>query len=312
MNGLKLAGLGCAAPSRVITNDDMRAYVETSDEWIASRTGIRQRRFAQDDESLLSFASDAARQALRDSGISPDELACVLCATVSWAYAMPSLACLVQAELGLPEDIPAADVNAACSGFLYAAEMARAMMLASGKRYALVIGCETMSRLLNMSERSTCVLFGDGAGAAVLELIPQALYASVLGSRGSTVIEAGNVGCAKLYLHMDGPAVYRFAVDTVPKQLEALLIKAQMTLEDIDWIVCHQANERIIDACIKKLRAPQEKFYKNIAHWGNTSAASIPIALCEMKQNGLLSSGGRIACVGFGAGLSWAALLLTT
>lgn len=311
VNGIKLIATGHAAPARVVANDDLKQYVETSDEWIARRTGIRERRFVGEGESVLSLSCAAARQAMERSGIDPRELACVLVATVSWEQAMPSMACMLHGELGLPEDVPAADVNAACAGFLYALELARGMMLANGKRYALVVGGEAMSTLLNMGERETCVLFGDGAGAAVIELASDAPYASVLGARASTVLTAWHADNSSPSIHMDGAAVYRFAVSTVPEVLTAMLKKAGLTLDDVDYVVCHQANERIIDACVRALHAPAEKFYKNVAHWGNTCAASVPIALDELMSEGKLTPGMRIACVGFGAGLSWAAALLT-
>ena len=172
MNGLKLLATGRCLPAAAVTNEDMRRYVDTSDEWITTRTGIRQRYFCAEGENALTLASGAARQALADSGIPKEELGCVVCATVSADYATPSLSCLVQAELGLPEEIPVLDLNAACSGFLYAVAVARGLLAQNGKKYALIIGCEVLSRLMNMSDRSTCVLFGDGAGAAVFEAGP--------------------------------------------------------------------------------------------------------------------------------------------
>ena len=311
MNGLKLLATGRCLPAAAVTNEDMRRYVDTSDEWITTRTGIRQRYFCAEGENALTLASGAARQALADSGIPKEELGCVVCATVSADYATPSLSCLEQAELGLPEDIPVLDVNAACSGFLYAVAAARGFLAQSGRPYALVIGCEVLSRLMDMTDRSTCVLFGDGAGAAVFEAVPDALFASLQGARGGRAILANGPGPLAPQLTMDGRAVFRFAVEAIPRCIDGILAQTHLTLDDINWVVCHQANERILDHCIKKLHAPAEKFYKNMARYGNTSAASIPIALDEMNGQGLLKPGHKLLCVGFGGGLTWAAALFT-
>lgn len=311
MNGLKLLATGRCLPKTAVSNEEMSRWVDTSDEWIASRTGIRQRYFCGEGETALTLAAGAARQALERSGIDPADLGCVLCATVSPDYATPSLACLVQAELGLPEDIPVLDVNAACSGFLYAVAAARGFLAQSGRPYALVIGCEVLSRLMDMTDRSTCVLFGDGAGAAVFEAVPDVLFASLQGARGGRAILANGPGPLTPRLTMDGRAVFRFAVEAIPRCINGILAQTHLTLDDIDWVVCHQANERILDHCIKKLHAPAEKFYKNMARYGNTSAASIPIALDEMNEQGLLKPGQTLLCVGFGGGLTWAAALFT-
>ena len=311
MNGLKLLATGRCLPQTAVSNEEMSRWVDTSDEWIASRTGIRQRYFCGEGETALTLAAGAARQALERSGIDPADLGCVLCATVSPDYATPSLACLVQAELGLPEDIPVLDVNAACSGFLYAVAAARGFLAQSGRPYALVIGCEVLSRLMDMTDRSTCVLFGDGAGAAVFEAVPDVLFASLQGARGGRAILANGPGPLAPGLTMDGRAVFRFAVEAIPRCINGILAQTHLTLDDIDWVVCHQANERILDHCIKKLHAPAEKFYKNMARYGNTSAASIPIALDEMNGQGLLKPGHKLLCVGFGGGLTWAAALFT-
>ena len=311
MNGLKLLATGRCLPAAAVTNEDMRRYVDTSDEWITTRTGIRQRYFCAEGENALTLASGAARQALADSGIPKEELGCVVCATVSADYATPSLSCLVQAELGLPEEIPVLDLNAACSGFLYAVAVARGRLAQNGKKYALIIGCEVLSRLMNMSDRSTCVLFGDGAGAAVFEAGPDFPFYALQGARGDKAILANGPGPLAPDLSMDVRAVFRFAVEALPHCIQGIQDQSGLSLEEIDWVVCHQANERIIDHCVKKLKAPAEKFYKNMARYGNTSAASIPIALDEMNRDGKLKPGQKILCVGFGGGLTWAAALFT-
>ncbi len=311
MNGLKLLATGRCLPAAAVTNEDMRRYVDTSDEWITTRTGIRQRYFCTEGENALTLACGAARQALADSGIPKEELGCVVCATVSADYATPSLSCLVQAELGLPEEIPVLDLNAACSGFLYAVAVARGLLAQNGKKYALIIGCEVLSRLMNMSDRSTCVLFGDGAGAAVFEAGPDFPFYALQGARGDKAILANGPGPLAPELSMDGRAVFRFAVEALPHCIRGIQDQSGLSLAEIDWMVCHQANERIIDHCVKKLKAPAEKFYKNMARYGNTSAASIPIALDEMNRDGKLKPGQKILCVGFGGGLTWAAALFT-
>ena len=309
MNGLKLLGTGYALPTRVLDNDAMTAYVETSDEWITTRTGIRQRYFCGEGESTTTLAIEAARKALDDSGLDKSEIGCVIVATSSGEYVMPSTACLVHKALALREDIPVFDLGAACAGFLYAVDAARAMLLAHGGRAALVIGAEQMSQLLDMADRNTCVLFGDAAGAAVFALDEDAEYAYVCGTRGDMAIQVGGPR-RTLPMTMEGQNVFRFAVSTIPVTVEELLEKTGKTLDEVDWVVCHQANQRIIDASVRRLGVPAEKFYKNLDRYANTSAASIPLALAEMKESGRLTSGQRVILVGFGGGLTWAGVML--
>ena len=314
MEGLQLIAVGGAEPSRVVTNDDLSKLVDTSDEWITTRTGIRQRYFCAEGEDTATLAVQAARQALERSGLQPAQIGCCVCATVSGVYAAPSTACLVQRELGLAQDIPVLDVNAACSGFIYGAAVARGLLAArpgDARRYALVIGSEQLSRMMDMTDRSTCVLFGDGAGAAVYRRENGKPLASCLGARGSKAIVAQGPGPEISKIGMDGRAVFRFAVEAIPHCLHETLAKAGKTLDEVDWVVCHQANARIIDHCVKKLGAPPEKFYKNIDRYGNTSAASIPMALRDMREAGLLKNGQTVLCIGFGGGLTWAGVLLT-
>ena len=309
MNGLKLLGTGYALPTRVLDNDAMTAYVETSDEWITTRTGIRQRYFCGEGEITTTLAIEAARKALDDSGLDKSEIGCVIVATSSGEYVMPSTACLVHKALALREDIPVFDLGAACAGFLYAVDAARAMLLAHGGRAALVIGAEQMSQLLDMADRNTCVLFGDAAGAAVFALDEDAEYAYVCGTRGDMAIQVGGPR-RTLPMTMEGQNVFRFAVSTIPATVEELLEKTGKTLDEVDWVVCHQANQRIIDASVRRLGVPAEKFYKNLDRYANTSAASIPLALAEMKESGKLKSGQRVILVGFGGGLTWAGVML--
>ena len=309
MNGLRLLGTGRALPARALDNDAMTAYVDTSDEWITSRTGIRQRYFCEGGESTTTLAIEAARRALVSSGLEVGAIDCLLVATSSGEYAMPSTACLVHKALGLREDIPVMDVGAACAGFLYAVDTARALLLAHGGRHALVVGAEQMSHLLDMTDRNTCVLFGDGAGAAVLALEQDAEYACVLGTRGDMAIRVGGPR-REQPMAMDGQSVFRFAVSTIPTCVEQLLEKTGLTLADVDWVVCHQANQRIIDASVRRLGVPAEKFYKNLDRYANTSAASIPLALDELRESGKLLPGQRVIMVGFGGGLTWAGVML--
>ena len=246
------------------------------------------------------------------SGLTANDIACCIVATLSAPTATPSIACRVQAALGLPEDRPAFDVNAACSGFIYAAATAHGLLTTLDGQYALVIGCEALSRMMDPTDRTTCVLFGDGAGAAVFELAENVPFAITLGARGSEAIRAGGpAACDTAPITMDGKAVFRFAVETMPRCLQTVLDRSQKTLSDLDWVVCHQANSRIIDHCVKHLHAETSKFYKNMDRHGNTSAASIPIALHEMAENDLLRPGQTLACIGFGGGLTWGGMLLT-
>ena len=307
MNGFQLLATGGALPGRTVTNDDLSRMVDTSDDWITSRTGIRTRHWCTEGESAATLAIAAARQALERSGLAPADIACCICATLSAPDATPSVACQVQAALGLPENRPALDVNAACSGFLYGTAVARGLLATLGGRYALVIGTEALSSLMDPADRSTCVLFGDGAGAAIFELAADPTpFAVMLGARGDAAIHAGGPSRAgSAPITMDGRAVFRFAVDALPKCLHAVLDETQLTLDDLSWVVCHQANSRIIDHCVKALQADPAKFYKNMDRHGNTSAASIPVALNELAESGQLKPGQLLACIGFGGGLTW-------
>ena len=312
MKGFQLLATGGALPGRTVTNDDLSRMVDTSDDWITSRTGIRTRHWCTEGESAATLAIAAAKQALARSGLAPADIACCICATLSAPDATPSVACQVQAALGLPETCPALDINAACSGFLYGTAVARGLLATLGGQYALVIGCEALSRLMDPADRSTCVLFGDGAGAAIFELAADPTpFAVMLGARGDAAIHAGGPSRAgSAPITMDGRAVFRFAVDALPKCLHAVLDETQLTLDDLSWVVCHQANSRIIDHCVKALQADPAKFYKNMDRHGNTSAASIPVALNELAESGQLQPGQLLACIGFGGGLTWGGMIM--
>ena len=311
MKGLKIIATGSAIPSRLVTNDDLSRIVDTSDEWIFPRTGIRSRYFCAEGESTNSLALMAAKKALLSSKINASDIGCVVCATVTSDYVTPSCACVIQAELGLSEDIPVLDINAACSGFLYGLEVCRGLLNSSVGRYGLVIGAEQLSRILDMTDRSTCVLFGDGAGAVIVEASDDAYYDSILGARGGHQISCKGIGHENAYVQMEGQEVFKFAVDALPKCIFKLQERNSFSLDDIKHVICHQANSRIIDHCVKKLKAAPEKFYKNMDHFGNTSAASIPLALAEMDEKGLIGIGDKLLLVGFGSGLTWAGTLIT-
>lgn len=310
LKGIHIIATGHYAPPKVVTNDDLSQIVDTSDEWIRKRTGIERRHFSEGEKNV-DIAVKAAQMAIEHADIDLNDLAACIVATFSPDYFVPSVACLIQKELGLPEDMPSFDINAACSGFLYALQVARGMLLQSEKKYALVVGSEIISKVLDMEDRGTCILFGDGAGAAIIELSDEKQYVSYLGARGNDeYIFCPNADGEKHTVHMDGSAVFRFAVSTVPMCINKVLEKAGISKDDVDFYVCHQANRRIIESVAAKLDIPIEKFYMNLQEYGNTSAASVPIAISEMNDAGLFKPGMKILSVGFGAGLTWAGALM--
>ncbi len=310
MNAIQIIATGKAIPEKLVTNEDMSRIVDTSDEWISTRTGIKERHFC-DGEKNWELAFKAATEALTKGSIDKEQIGAVIVGTGTPDYFMPSMACILQEELGLPSDIPAFDINAACSGFIYALRVAGSLLQDEARPYALVIGSEQLSTRADMTDRTTCVLFGDGAGAAVIRQNPEKKFFGVWGTEGNR--EA--LGCpshiiGRPYIYMDGQTVFRFATQYMAGAVKQVLQKAALTLEDIDYVVCHQANERIIDFVRRQFKAPEEKFFKNIQKYGNTSAASIPIALAEMEEQGLLTPGKKVIIVGFGAGFTWGSMLL--
>lgn len=310
MTGLQIVATGRCLPAKIVSNDDLSKLVDTSDDWIVSRTGIHQRYFCQD-ETNLTLAAGAARQAIQRAGITPSEIGACVVATFTPDYGSPTVACLLQRELDLPCDIPMFDINGACSGFLYGLKVAHGLLADSQRPYALVIGSEVISRNMDFTDRSTCVLFGDGAGAAVVRLTDDHPYYTTLGSRGDEKpLHTTKAGDAKPGIYMDGQAVFRFAVDIIPRCIDCLLQQAHLTLPEVDYVLCHQANARIIHHVRKKLQAPEAQFYINLQRYGNTSAASIPMALDEMNCQGMLQPGKRVLCVGFGGGFTWGGALL--
>lgn len=310
MKNIQIIGIGMSKAKQCVTNDDLSKIVDTTDEWISTRTGIKERRFCGEDENAFTLSLEASKNAIKSSGINKDDIGCVVCGTISGRYVTPSVACEIQRGLGLKENIPVLDINAACSGFIYGLEVARGLLNANGARYGLVIGCEHLSKLMDMSDRNTCVLFGDGAGAVIVETIEETLYKTVLGAKGGYEIRVDGPGEVKSTIKMDGRAVFKFAVDAIPKCVNDLQRQTDVDLEKVDKVICHQANARIIDHCIRKIKIDSSKFYKNMDRFGNTSAASIPIALDELVKSGQVKSNDTLMLVGFGGGLTWAGSLI--
>ena len=314
MRGIHIVGTGRALPEKILTNEDMSRLVDTSDEWIVTRTGIRQRHICGQ-ETCASLASEAAKKALQEAAekeqVRPEEIGAVVVATATSDYDFPSTACLVQKELGLSSETMAFDLAAACSGFLYGLEVCRGLLTDNRKKYVLLIGSEQLSKITDYTDRQTCILFGDGAGAAVLRL-DDSLYVHRAWSRGSSEsLYCEGVGTDGAKLKMDGSEVFRFAVRAFTQGMEEVLMEAGVRLEEVDHVICHQANRRIIEHVMKKYPGHERKFYINIEHYGNTSAASIPIALDEMREKGMLKEGMRVLAVGFGAGFTWSGALFT-
>ena len=307
MNGIKIRGMGRCVPERVITNADLAERVDTSDEWITSRTGILRRHHCTA-ETHSSLCAGAARAALERAGVLPEEIGACVVATVTADNLVPSAACTLQRELGLPGDIPCFDLSAACTGFLFALHTVECLLNASSRKFALVVGAETLSRVTNWDDRGTCILFGDGAGAAVVECRKGwPSISAELGCHGDDQllrlpgVERGG----RSLISMEGTRVFKFAVEAVPWCMDRVLERTGYGLEDIDFFVFHQANARIIDLAARKYRIPPEKYYKNIAEYGNTSAASIPLVLSELEDMGRVGPGSRTLIVGFGGGLTW-------
>ena len=309
MSAPHILATGRCLPARVVTNEEISRRVDTSDEWVFSRTGIHERRFCTT-ETGVDLAEGAARRALEQAGIAAEEVGVCLVATFTPHYATPSTACLLQQRLGLRKDTVCFDLNAACAGFLYGMQTVHALLADSPRPYALLVSSEVISRVTNMEDRNTCVLFGDGAGAAVIRREEDWTWHTVFGTRGGAeYIRTEGPGPDKAAIFMDGRPVFRFAVEVVEQSIHQLLQAEGCELNDLDWVICHQANARIVDHVAKKLKAREGLFYKNMVRYGNTSAASIPIALDELVDAGELKSGMRVLTVGFGGGLTWAGAL---
>lgn len=312
MSGIKILGTGHFAPEKMVTNEDLEKIVDTNDEWITSRTGIKTRHHCEK-ETHADMCLHAAKTAMERAGVHPEEIGACIVATISQDYIAPSAACLLQRDLGLANDTVCFDLNAACSGFLFAMHTMECMLAAGSKKYGLVVGGEYLSRYINWEDRSTCVLFGDGAGAVVVEWNEEyeSIHA-VLGCDGNDQILGitGSGFDTPPHIYMDGQPVFKFAVTAVPWCIDQILKNNGRTVEDVDFFVFHQANSRIIDLAVKKYHIPEEKYYKNISEYGNTSAASIPIVLSELAELGKVGHGSRVLLVGFGGGLTWGAALV--
>lgn len=319
----QIIGWGYHVPEKIITNKDLEQIVETNDEWIRSRTGIEERHVAADPkETSASLGVIAGRKALEMADVHPSKVNLIICATSSPEHIFPATACIIQDALGAV-NAGAYDLSAACSGFVYALSMARGQILAGDAEYVLVIGAETLSRFVDWTDRNTCVLFGDGAGAVLVAAsdVPGGIMATELGSDGSgaktlTVMAGGSampasletVGNGSHYIKMDGKAVFRFATRVMAESTARVLARSGLTPNDVDLIIPHQANVRIIqNAVLKQLKIPEDKVMVNLQKYGNTSTASIPIALCQAIEAGRVKPGNNLVFVGFGGGLTWAA-----
>ncbi len=316
---IRIMGTGSFLAKKIVSNDELAQHVDTSDEWISTRTGIKNRRIAID-ETTTSMAAEAAKNAVSMAGKEAGDVELIIVATVTPDYYTPSVACQVQAELGADKAI-AFDVNAACSGFVFALNVAKMYIETGFCKNALVIGAETLSKILDWSDRGTCVLFGDGAGAAYIEESDKGIISIVQGSIGKKgmVLHCADRKTNNIfinepvetdYLHMDGQEVYKFAVRQCPICLIEALEKADMTADDIDYFVLHQANVRIIESVAKRLHAPIEKFPMTLDYTGNMSAASVPVMLDQLVREGGLKRGDKIAMSAFGAGLTYGAVVL--
>ena len=315
----RIVGTGSYVPEQIVTNDDLAKIVETNDEWIRTRTGIRQRRIATS-EGTSDLAAKAAERAIEQAGIKPEEIDLIILATSSQDYCFPSGACEVQGRVGAVNAV-CYDLSAACTGFVFALNTAQAFIQSGVYRTALVVGSEVLSKLIDWKDRSTCVLFGDGAGAVVLRADETGILGFQMHSDGTkgNVLTCGarsngnflmNQKPELSYMTMDGQEVFKFAVKRVPEVISQLLEKTGTPIEEIRYFVLHQANSRIIESVAKRLKVGMEKFPANMEYYGNTSGASIPLLLDEMNRAGKLNPGDKIILSGFGGGLTWGATLI--
>lgn len=318
-NNAGILGMGHSFPEGLLTNADLERIVDTSDEWITTRTGIKQRHKASLDEYTSMFGSRAAKQALERAGISPEDVDIIICATTTPDQIMPSTGVLIQAQIGAV-NAAGMDIFAACSGFIYGITMVESMIRTGQIRYALVIGAEVLTKYVDYTDRSTCVIFGDGAGAAVLGPVPEGegilatkirsdgryeeqLYCPAGGTKMGTTHETIDQGMH--FFKMKGNELFKVAVRSMSDISAEMIAAAGLTLDDVDVVIPHQANQRITDAVAERLGVPSEKVVSNIAQHGNTSAASIPIALDECIQSGRVKKGSTVLLTAFGGGVTW-------
>jgi 3-oxoacyl-[acyl-carrier-protein] synthase-3 len=314
----RIAGTGSYLPPRIMTNDDFAVRLDTSDAWIRERTGIVQRRIADESQASSDLAVEASRNALLAAGIGPADIDLIIVATSTPDYVFPSTACLLQAKLGV-KGCAAFDVQAVCSGFVYGLATADSFIRSGQYKKALVVGAEVFSRILDWNDRGTCVLFGDGAGAVVLAADSKpGVHASVLRADGSQVgllSVPGNVSYGKIvgspFLQMNGQGVFKFAVKVLEEVARETVAAAGMAMNEVDWLIPHQANVRILEATARRLDLPLEKLVVTVDHHGNTSAASVPLALDEFVRAGKIRTGHRVLMQGVGGGFTWGASLAT-
>ena len=326
--GVKVKGIGRAVPEVIASNDDFAKIVDTNDEWITQRTGIKTRHISNG-EPTYYFGAKAAKEAVADAGLEPSDIGLIIVTTVTPDYYTPSTACLIQRELGI-SGCPAFDVNAACSGFVYAVDMARRYLACGDIKYALVVAAEELSKFVDYEDRSTCILFGDAAAAVVLEKAEDTLFSSYLAADGSGAAYLASRAMLtinpfrdqdftydmdmpephKHYLLQDGKEVYKFATNALPTACKEACDKAGITPDELDAIIPHQANVRIIETAAKKLRVSMDKMVLNIADYGNTSSASIPNAFYDGVKSGRIKRGDKVCFVGFGGGLTYGATII--
>ena len=318
------AGSGSQLPDRRLTNEDLSQMVETNDEWITQRTGIKERRIAADTDSTATLAASAARKAIESAGLEPKDIELIICATITPEMVFPSTACFVGASLGL-SGVPAFDMSAACSGFIYALVAGANFVRAGQFHNVLVIGAETLSRITDYTDRSSCILFGDGAGAVVLKrssdpkrgLIYSSLHADGSGADAMKCIPGSRfplteqlIADRQHFMQIKGREVYKFAVTKFEELIREAMRACELTADQVKLIIPHQVNQRIIDSAMEKLGLPPEKAFVNIDRYGNTSAASIPIAMDEAYRTGRFHEGDAVIFVAFGGGLTWANAVL--
>ncbi|XZK31329.1 beta-ketoacyl-ACP synthase III [Clostridium perfringens] len=322
MKNAKMIGFGLYTPKNLVENERLQEFLETSDEWIRTRTGI-ERRYISLDENTSDLAVEASKKALSQAGLSAEDIDLIILATVTPDNFTPSTACIVQDKLGA-KNAWAFDINAACTGFIYALKLGKSLIRSGEAKNALIIGAETLSKALNWEDRGSCVLFGDGAGATVLKSTEEDCGIKCVnvksdGSKGDSLVIQGlplnspfkdRKEVSENYINMNGREIFKFATKVMEESIVDILEKENIKIEEIDAIIPHQANLRIIDYVGKRLGIPREKFVTNLQNYGNTSGASIPIALCEAIDDGKVKRGDNIIMVGFGGGLTWGAALI--
>lgn len=315
---MKVLGTGSYLPECCVTNEDLTHMVDTTNEWIIERTGI-ERRHISDGEENVQLAIHAARKALENSKVEPDDIGLIIVATATSNYVTPSLACMIQDELNIPNAI-SFDLNAACAGFVYSLNTAYCYLSTGMAKYALIVGSETLSKITDYTDRSTCVLFGDAAGAAVIQSDNSKLFQSELGADGSKnkvlYCERSPISNCLVknkfkidYLHMNGQEVYKFVLREIPPLIIRVVEQANVKLQEVKYFILHQANKRMNEKLAEKLAIPFDKFPCNLENTGNTSAASVPVLLDEINRQGSLNRGDKIVLCSFGAGMTWGAIL---